>query len=185
MRFFILLVALTACRPEPIPLNPHKKSRQSTGQIEHDVSESEAPPAVVKKRDGSEFDLAALWDKTKEQKVVVVFYRGGWCPHCKRQLAELQENYRLFLDAKATVVGVSNEDGPTGTALRESLGLGFELYSDPELAMITKWGVEDFEQKIAKPATFVVQPGGMITYRKVGANPADHPSMDDLRAALK
>jgi len=182
-----VLVVLGACRPEPVPLNPHKRSNKIAGkpEVDRDTTLSVAPAAVVKKRDGTEFDLATLWDKGQDKKVVVVFYRGGWCPHCKKQLGELQAHYRQFNDAKAVIVGISNESGPDATALRDNLGLGFELYSDPELTVITGWGVEDYGAGIARPATFVVEPGGAITYRKVGENPADHPSMDELLSALK
>lgn len=179
------VAVLVACTPAPV-LNPNKQTKRAgRGEVERDVTLATAPAAVVKKRDGSQFDLASLWDKEKNQKVVVVFYRGGWCPHCQKQMAELQSHYRDFNDAKAVVVGVSNEDGPAATAFRDKLGLGFELYSDTELTMITAWGVEDFGSGIARPATFVVEPGGAISYRKVGESPSDHPSMDELLAALK
>ena len=185
VRALIVLAVLAACRPDPVPLNPHKSQGRTGNEVDRDVSLAPAPEAIVKKPDGTEIDLSALWDKEKDQKVVVVFYRGGWCPHCKKQLAELQEHHRQILATKSILIGVSNEEGAAAKALRENLELGFDLYSDPELAMITKWGVEDFEAKIAKPATFVVQPGGMISWRKIGTNPADHPSMDELLGALQ
>jgi peroxiredoxin len=186
VRGLIAFVLLVACTPAPV-LNPNKPSAKQAGrsEVERDVTLATAPEAMVKKRDGSPFDLATLWEKEKAQKVVVVFYRGGWCPHCAKQLGELQQHHKDFTEAKAVVVAISNEPGDAATALRDKLGLGYELYSDPELAMITKWGVEDYGQGIARPATFVVEPGGAISYRKVGENPADHPSMDELLAALR
>jgi peroxiredoxin len=100
-------------------------------------------------------------------------------------MAELQAHYKDFNELNAIVVGVSNEAGPDMTAFRDKLGLGFELYSDPDLTTITKWGVEDLGAGIARPATFIVEPGGAIAYSKIGENPADHPKMDDLLIALK
>ncbi len=181
----IVVAVLVACTPAPV-LNPNKQAKRGgRAEVERDTTLAVAPAAVVKKRDGTSFDLASLWDKDKNQKVVVVFYRGGWCPYCKKQMTELQNHYRDFNDAKAVVVGVSNEDPAAATAFRDSLGLGFELYSDQELTMITSWGVEDYGSGIARPATFVIEPGGAISYRKVGENPSDHPSMDELLAALR
>ena len=162
-------------------LNQNKVSKRP-GKAEIDVTLAVAPETVVKKRDGSTIDLATLW---ANKKVVVVFYRGGWCPHCAKQLGTLQSHHKDFTAAEAVVVGISNESGADATALRDKLGLGFELYSDPELAAITKWGVEDYGAGIARPATFVVEPGGAISYRKVGDSPADHPTMDELRGALR
>lgn len=186
MRGLIFFLAmLVACTPAPV-LNPNKqKGKPGRPEVDRDPTLAVAPDAVVKKRDGTPFDLASLWEKGKDQKVVVVFYRGGWCPHCKKQLGELQAHYKDFNDVKAVIVGISNESGADATALRDKLGLGFELYSDPELTVITKWGVEDYGAGIARPATFVIEPGGAISYRKVGENPADHPSMDELLAALR
>ena len=140
-----------------------------------------APAAVVTKRDGSQIDLASVWEK---QKVVVVFYRGGWCPHCQKQLAELQANQRQFADAGAVILGISSDSVEDANKTRDKLGLNFELYSDPGLAVITQWGVEDVSANIARPAVFVVEPGGAVTYRKIGKSPADHPTVDELVAAL-
>jgi hypothetical protein len=53
-----------------------------------------------------------------------------------------------------------------------------------ELAVITKWGVEDFGKGISKPATFIVQPGGSITFRKIGEKPEDRPSSQQILDAL-
>lgn len=181
MRGLILLAVLVACTPAPV-LNPNKPTRRpGKAEVERDVTLAVAPAAVVHKRDGSTIDLATLW---QTQKVVVVFYRGGWCPHCQKQLGELQEHHKDFTEAKAIVIGISNESGADATALRDKLSLGFELYSDPELAVITKWGVEDYGAGISRPATFVIEPGGAISYRKVGENPSDHPSMAELLGAL-
>jgi peroxiredoxin len=184
VRGLFVLAVLVACSPAPV-INPNKQPAKRPGRAEIEVKLEQAPETVVQKRDGSTFELATLWAEDQGQKVVVVFYRGGWCPHCQKQLAELQRHHRDFTDAGAIVVGISNEAGADATALRDKLELGYELYSDPELAAITRWGVEDYGAGIARPATFVVQPGGAITYRKVGENPADHPAMDELLAALR
>ncbi len=182
MRILILLALLGACRPEPV-LNPNKPTKRGgVSEVQRDVTLAVAPVAVVQKRDGSSIDLATLW---QSKQVVVVFYRGGWCPHCQKQLSELQQNYKAFADADVTVVAVSSDSTTDATALRDKLGLGFELYSDPELAVITKWGVEDYGAGISRPATFVVAAGGAIKYRKVGESPVDRPSIDELLAALR
>jgi peroxiredoxin len=181
----IVLAVLVACTPAPV-INPNKRIAKRPGRSEVVHTLQMAPDSPVKKRDGSTFDLATLWEKGKgDKKVVVVFYRGGWCPHCQKQMAEFQAHYKDFNELNAIVVGVSNESGADVTAFRDKLGLGFELYSDPDLTTITKWGVEDLGSGIARPATFIVEPGGAIAYSKIGENPADHPKMDDLLIALK
>lgn len=184
VRGLILVVAaLVACTPAPV-LNPHKQpAKRKGGEIEKTLTS--APEAVVTKGDGSQYDLAQLWEKGQEKKVVVVFYRGGWCPHCQKQMAELQSNLPSFDAAQAVIVGISNETPEAGKVFRAKLGLGFELFSDTELTMITKWGVEDYGAGIARPATFIVEPGGAISYSKIGQTPSDHPTSAELLAALR
>lgn len=177
----LALVAVTACRAEQPPLNPYKdKGRAGPPQVEQEPAQ--APPATVTKRDGTQIDLATMWQK---QKVLVVFYRGGWCPHCQKQLAALQANQKKIADAGAIIVGISSDSTDDANKTRDKLGLNFELYSDPQLAVISQWGVEDVGANIARPATFVVEPGGKVTYRRVGESPADHPSVEELIAALE
>ena len=183
MRIIVLLALLMtfACRAEEPPLNPYKgKGRAGPPQVEQEVTS--APPATVTKRDGAQIDLATQWEK---QKVLVVFYRGGWCPHCQKQLAELQANQKQIADAGAIIVGITSDSTEDVNKTRDKLGLNFELYSDPQLAVITKWGVEDVGANIARPAVFVVEPGGTITYRRIGKSPADHPTIEELVAALE
>jgi peroxiredoxin len=176
-----LLIAFASCRAEEPPLNPYKgKGRAGPPQVEQEVST--APPATVTKRDGNQLDLADTWAK---QKVLVVFYRGGWCPYCQKQLTELQANQKKFADAGAIIVGISSDSTEDANKTRDKLGLNFELYSDPQLAVISKWGVEDVGSNIARPACFIVEPGGTVTYRRIGKSPSDMPSIEELVAALE
>ncbi|HKK17333.1 MAG TPA: DUF3179 domain-containing (seleno)protein, partial [Opitutales bacterium] len=44
---------------------------------------STAPDVTLRQADGEELGLHAL---TADQPVILVFYRGGWCPYCNRHL---------------------------------------------------------------------------------------------------
>ena len=182
MRFLVLVLALAACRPEPV-LNPAKqRSRGGTPEVARDLTQDRAQPGTVTTRAGAPLDLSTLWEN---QRVVVVFYRGHWCPHCQHQLGELNQHQKELAEREAIVVAISSDVPGDAEVIHAKLGLAFEVYSDPELAVITKWGVEDYGKGIALPATFVVERGGAISYRKVGDKPSDHPSIDELLAAMK
>lgn len=170
---------LIACSPARVP-HPYQKNDPS--RIERDVTTSKAPDSTVRKRDGAPVTLASLWEK---QRVVVVFYMGHWCPHCQKQLGELNARQREFADAGAIIIGISSDSGEDASALQDKLGLNFTLYGDPDLTVIQEWGVADFDKRIARPATFIVEPGGAISFRKVGATMADRPTTDDVLAALQ
>jgi peroxiredoxin len=175
------VLAFAACRAESPPINPYKdKGRAGPPVVEQEVTD--APPATVTKRDGTQIDLATMWEK---QKVLVIFYRGGWCPYCAKQLAELQTNQKKVADAGAIIVGISSDPTADANKTRDKLGLNFELYSDPQLQVISQWGVEDVGSNIARTAAFVVEPGGKVTYRRIGKGPSDQPPIEELLAALE
>ena len=47
-----------------------------------------APKTTLKMADGTPVSLQAL---TLQKPTIVLFYRGGWCPYCSRQLAQLKD----------------------------------------------------------------------------------------------
>jgi peroxiredoxin len=176
----VLSVAAAGCRPEQVVLNPNKNRREvGVPDVQRDVSNQEAPGGTVQSTKGDAVDLASLW---QDKRVIVVFYHGHWCPNCQKELGEINDHLR---EIDAVVIAISSDESTDAKALHDKLGLAFELYADPSLQTIAKWGVEDYGANIAQSATFVVEPGGKISYRKVGENKSDHPSIDELVAVTK
>ncbi|MEJ7598467.1 MAG: peroxiredoxin-like family protein [Kofleriaceae bacterium] len=176
-KLLVLLLVVVACRPDQRVENPHKKQVGSA----REVIVTEAPASAVQTREGQQVELASLW---KDQKIILVFYRGGWCPHCTKQLTQINESQGKFAQAGAKVIAISADSGADATATKDKLALTFDVYVDPDLKTISQWGVEDHDNNIARPATFVIQPGGQVTFRKVGENPADWATIDELLAAV-
>ncbi len=179
-------LALTACAKPRIELQPHDRL-PAVGEQHHDddenlVTNETAPSSVVQNRDGVDVDLATIW---ATKRVLLVFYMGHWCPHCQKQLADLEAHASELAARGATIIAISTDAPADAAALHDRLSLGFELYSDPQLATITRWNVQDDKQNIAKPAVFIVEPGGAISYRHVGESQTDRPTIDQLLAALK
>lgn len=181
MRRWVLASALlvAACTPAKVQ-NPYKNNDRS--RIDRDVTASVAPDTQLTARDGSPVTMSTLWEK---QRVVVVFYMGGWCPHCKKQLGDLNARQAEFAKAGAIIVGISTDTPADAAALQDELGLNFTLYGDPNLTAINAWGVADTKAGVAKPSTFIVEPGGAVTFRKVGADMNDRPKTEEVLAALE
>lgn len=65
-----------------------------------------APEFVLKSEGEKSFSLA---DALKKGDVVLVFYRGQWCPHCNKHLSRLNDSLQLIKDKGATVVAITPE----------------------------------------------------------------------------
>jgi peroxiredoxin len=175
----LLVTFVVACTPAQVPPPPSRDPVPPPVNPDIQQEVNTAPPSVVHGKDGANVDLATLW---ADKRVLVVFYMGHWCPHCQKQLGELNEHKAQFDANHTTIVAVSTDTPDDIAALETKLGLGFDVYSDPDLQTIGKWGVADYGANVAKPASFIVEPGGAISFRKVGEGDRG-ATVDELLAA--
>ena len=70
-------------------------------------------------------------------------------------------------------------------ALADKLGLTFPVLSDKGLTIAESFGVRQAGEDIPLPAIFVVDARGVVIWEKVGENPTDRPTMNDILGALK
>ncbi|HTV51539.1 MAG TPA: peroxiredoxin-like family protein [Steroidobacteraceae bacterium] len=155
-----------------------------------------APDFTARRADGSRYEFSAAH---LGQPYVLIFYRGGWCPYCNLQLADLHLVEPRLRKAGFGVIFLST-DRPAllYSSLKES-DIDYTLLSDPELqaaqafhiafhlddqqyADQLKWGV-DLEQTtgtkahaLPVPSVFIVDASGIIRF--VYSNP-------DFRVRLK
>ncbi len=72
----------------------------------------------------------SVQDLLAEKKVVLSFYRGGWCPYCNMELKALQNALPEFEKHGATLVAISPETPDNSLTTSEKNGLNFEVLSD-------------------------------------------------------
>ncbi len=131
---------------------------------------------------GVRVDLRAL---AEFGPLVILFYRGGWCPYCNLELRSYQQRLADFAAQGATLVAVSPETPDDTLDTAEKNGLAFPVLSDvagrladalgirfrlsPEIeALYRQFGHDlparnrDGEWSLPVPETFVVARGGTI-----------------------
>ena len=73
--------------------------------------------------------------------VILIFYRGGWCPYCVKQLKDFEQHRADIEQAGARVVAVSTELPEHAGNTKEKNKLGFAVLSDPEAVASRAFGV--------------------------------------------
>ena len=117
--------------------------------------------------------------------VVLVFYRGDWCPYCNGQLAAYARKYVEFERRGAQVAGVSVDPPINNARMVGKLRIPFPLLSDATGEVIRAYGLWNEKEGVAIPAVVVVGRSGEVGYVYTGSDFADRPSDEELFAALK
>ena len=75
-------------------------------------------------------------------KVVLVFYRGGWCPYCNLALRTYQQELLPWLgEFGAQLVAVSPQPPDESLSTAEKAGLEFTVLSDPGSRVAERIGI--------------------------------------------
>jgi peroxiredoxin len=84
------------------------------------------PQATLKDEQGNPVELSSLLG----QPLLLVLYRGSWCPSCRSQLTALLPEADRFRAAGVKIVGISPDPPEISTHWSHEMGLTFPLLSD-------------------------------------------------------
>jgi peroxiredoxin len=72
----------------------------------------------------------SLYDELQKGPVVLVWYRGGWCPYCNLQLQHIQMKLAEIHQAGGQVIAISPELPDKTMTTKERHSLQFQVLSD-------------------------------------------------------
>ena len=167
---------------------------------------SKAPDFKAKDQSGIEVSLK---DLRKKGSVVVMFYRGNWCPYCTKRLKALQDSLQLITDKGAQVVAITPEAVEGISKTIENTGAVFPVIYDKDMKISKAYGVAfEVDEKtlirqknfgndlltlnaqkdkavLPVPAFYIVNKEGSITYRYFNEDYRKAPSVKEILAELK
>jgi len=132
-------------------------------------------------------------DLLKAGPVVLMFYRGSWCPYCNLTLRAYQAHLAQIHACGAQFVAVSPERRMSSLANAEKFGLEFEILSDAGNAVAGRFGLAyrmpaelaavylelgtdiprfngDDSWALPVPATYIIGAGGRIVFSSINAD---------------
>lgn len=124
-----------------------------------------AQPFKLTASDGKTVDLSKVIGK---KPVMLIFYRGVWCPFCRSQMADLSRHKAEFQKAGAAVYAVSNEEPAKLNEMRDAQKLKFVTFlSDPEGSAAKLYAGLYPNSMVHQPGSFVIDKQGKIVYAYV------------------
>jgi peroxiredoxin len=152
---------------------------------------TQAPMIEAKNQNNEPYSLK---DALKKGPVVLVFYRGQWCPFCNRHLSNLQDSLQMIYDNGATLIAVSPEKPELAQMMVEKTGATFNILYDKGYKIENAYGVtftptkgqikkyntflkanlneahSDGSERLPVPATYIIDQNGKIIWRHFNPN---------------
>lgn len=83
----------------------------------------------------------SLSDTLEQGPVILVFYRGGWCPYCNLELRSYQRYLPEICKAGAQLIAISPQSPDTSLSTQEKNALVFPVLSDTENEVAEAFGI--------------------------------------------
>jgi peroxiredoxin len=161
---------------------------------------SKAADFKLKDQTGVEVSLKEL---RKKGPVVLLFYRGSWCPFCNRQLKALQDSLGMIYSKGARVVAITPETKEGIDSTVSKTGAIFPILYDEDMKVATAYEVAfkvddrtvgryktagiDLQKTNAQktamlpiPAVYIINKEGSVTYRFFDENYRNRVSVKEI-----
>lgn len=147
-----------------------------------------------------------LQEYLKKGKVVLTWYRGGWCPFCNLTLRQLQKELPNFKANNATLIALTPEVPDNSLSTKEKHQLDFEVLSDLGNKIAKEYGIVykltadvaksynssfglnayngDDSNELPLAATYVINEDGTIAYAFLDAEYRNRAEPADITKFL-
>lgn len=150
-------------------------------------------------------NMVSLKELTKKGKVVVMFYRGAWCPYCNKYMSEIEKALPDFSAKNATVIAITPEPEESISKAVEKTKATFSIIYDKERSIMKQWKVAyemspdlktkykgyglDLEKQqgdwmLPVPATYVIGKNGKIEFVHFDENYQKRAEIKDILMKL-
>lgn len=161
--------------------------------------------APIFKAMDADSNIFSLEQELKNGPVVIIFYRGFWCPVCNKHLETIQDSLKMIEKLGAKVIAVSPEKPEYLDEMSENTGARFTLLYDEGYKIADSYDVtfnpgsmqlltynvvlgaklkethSDDSQRLPIPATYIVDQNGIIAWRQFDP---DYKNRSTVKAIL-
>ena len=145
----------------------------------------------------------------KNNKILLIFYRGNWCPYCKKHLASLQENLGKFVEKGVYVIVITPEKVDKIKETSTDFKATFSIIHDVDNRIMNNYKVafdvnkenvpnyfkftlknvraynENYNDVLPVPATYLIDKNASINYVHYNPNYKDRADFSEILDLLK
>lgn len=136
-----------------------------------------------------DFSLQSLngdWVKLSQlrgEKILMIFYRGYWCPFCVGHLQDIQIMLPELEKRGYQVLAVSPDDATGMQKMADRMDRPYQFLSDVDLAVTDLYGIRK-DEELPHPAMILLDDQGIVQWFYIGEDYKTRPSATQLRQVL-
>jgi peroxiredoxin len=163
-----------------------------------------APNFIANDQNGQTVDLQK---ELEDHSVVLVFYRGQWCPYCNRHMSALQDSMQMINDKGAKVIAITPEKSEEISKTVDKSGASFSVIYDEghkimdaydvtftmsktKFAAYKTYGIDinkasgNKDRALPVPATYIITKDGRVSNRHFDTNYKTRMSVKEILESL-
>jgi peroxiredoxin len=209
--FFLLSIFLLPVSAELKIAAAEKATNTTThdelgrNENDHGLKAGESVPAFESNTyDGESINLDNL---LANGSIMVIFYRGGWCPFCNYQVRQITQAFDKFQQRNVTPVLISVDNTDGAMLIKEAYEIPFPVLSDSNLAAhesfktVIELGNSKYEKykkfgvdleawsglehhKMAAPGIFLVNGEAQVLWSHVALDFKTRPNVEQLLSVI-
>lgn len=185
--FIILMIPLLSVAQNNDKEIMYKKGMDTKKHIPEGLEIGKSAPEI--KTYSVEGKLINSTNILKEKQIVLIFYRGKWCPICNRYLSNLNDSLEYIINENAEIIVVGPESFESAKKMSKKSDADYMLVPDTSLKILEDYDVmfnvtKKYQGKIKTflmtdiaqnngqeeatlpvPATYIIGKDGVIKWR--------------------
>lgn len=176
----LLVTLLSGCDNAEVPKEAitSPSGYSDVGSVTLEVGSS-APDFKLQSLDGDWVQLSEL----RGSKMLMIFYRGHWCPFCVGHLQDIQSLLPELEKRGYQVLAISPEDATDMQKIADRMNRPYRFLSDINLKVTDLYGIRR-DEELPHPAMILLDDLGIVKWFYVGENYKQRPSAQQLRKVL-
>jgi peroxiredoxin len=138
-----------------------------------------APDFNLQSLGGNWVNLSAL----RGNKVLMIFYRGHWCPFCVGHLQDIQTMLPELEKRGYQVLAISPDDAADMQKMADRMDRPYQFLSDTDLKVTDLYGIRK-DEELPHPAMILLDKQGIVQWFYIGEDYKTRPSATQLKQVL-
>ena len=138
-----------------------------------------APDFNLQSLNGDRVTLSEL----RGTKVLMIFYRGHWCPFCVGHLQDIQTMLPELEKRGYQVLAISPDDATDMQKMAERMDRPYHFLSDAGLKVTDLYGIRR-DKELPHPAMILLDDQGLVKWFYIGEDYKTRPSATQLQRVL-